>query len=143
MDAPTKLDNTSQQEFTIRQAAQTFGVTPRTLRFYEEKGLILPKREGQERLYSRRDLARLRYIRMGKSVGFSLDEIRELLALYEPVNRAPAQLDSTLKKVRTRIERLEAQKNDLENAIAELAHAGRMIAGMLANRRGMAGTHSV
>src|SRR5580700_7216029 len=69
--------------FTIRDLTKEFGVSARTLRFYEEKGLLDPRRNGEQRLYSRRDRARLRYVLMGKSVGFSLEEVREMLDLYD------------------------------------------------------------
>ncbi len=123
------------EEATIRQVAREFSLTPRTLRFYEEKGLVRPRRVGQDRLYSRRDRVRLRYIQMGKSVGFSLDEIRELLELYEQGKQPPGQLDTTLAKVRLRLDRLQAQRVDLDTAIAELTHAGNMIANMIAARQ--------
>src|SRR5436190_19438385 len=72
-----------QETFTIRDLTLEFGISARTLRFYEEKGLISPRRNGQERLYSRRDRARLKYVRMGKTVGFSIVEVRERLELYD------------------------------------------------------------
>ena len=70
------------QMMTIRQMCDTFDVTPRTLRFYEAKELIFPVRGGQKRLYSKRDRARLKLILRGKRFGFSLEEIRQLLDLY-------------------------------------------------------------
>lgn len=124
-----------QETFTIRHAVREFNVTSRTLRFYEEKGLLRPRRVGQERLYTRRDRARLKYILMGKAVGFSLDEIREMLDLYDLGDRQIPQLDNTLRKVRDRITRLETQKVDLDRAIAELTHAARMIEGMITTRQ--------
>src|SRR5437588_5761655 len=71
------------KSFTIRELTKEFGISARTLRFYEEKGLIVPRRNGQERLYSRRDRARLKYVLMGKAVGFSLEEVRQMLDLYD------------------------------------------------------------
>ena len=67
--------------FSIRDLTKELGVSARTLRFYEEKGLVAPRRNGQERRYSRRDRARLKYVLMGKAVGFSLEEVREMLDL--------------------------------------------------------------
>src|SRR5688500_726410 len=111
MQAPVTLAvNADQETFTIRHAVREFNVTSRTLRFSEEKGLLRPHRVGQERLYTRRDRARLKYIQMGKSVGFSLDEIREMLDLYDLGDRQIPQLDNTLRKVRDRITRLQSQK---------------------------------
>jgi DNA-binding transcriptional MerR regulator len=135
MRAASVAAEIDQDTFTIRHAVREFNVTSRTLRFYEEKGLLRPRRVGQERLYTRRDRARLKYILMGKSVGFSLDEIREMLDLYDLGDRQVSQLDTTLSKVRGRIARLETQKLDLDRAIAELSHAAKMIEGMIATRR--------
>ena len=73
----------SDELMTIRQMCDTFDVTPRTLRFYETKELVSPVREGQHRLYARRDRARLKLILRGKRFGFSLEEIRQLLDLYD------------------------------------------------------------
>ena len=134
-DAATLNTDIAQDTFTIRHAVREFNVTSRTLRFYEEKGLLQPRRRGQERLYTRRDRARLKYILMGKSVGFSLDEIREMLDLYELGDRQVPQLDNTLGKVRERLARLESQKVDIDGAIAELSHAAKVLEGMIATRR--------
>ncbi|HEY0441349.1 MAG TPA: MerR family DNA-binding transcriptional regulator [Xanthobacteraceae bacterium] len=119
---------------TIRELCREFQVTARTLRFYEEKGLVSPLRRGQERLYGRRDRARLRYVLMGRSVGFSLDEIREMLDLYDLGDRQATQLKVAYDKFGERLARLERQKQEIDNAIAELAHARKMMAGMLALR---------
>ena len=69
--------------FTIRDLTKEFDVSARTLRFYQEKGLLDPARRGEQRLYSRRDRARLAYVLAGKAVGFSLEEVREMLDLYD------------------------------------------------------------
>jgi DNA-binding transcriptional MerR regulator len=103
--------------FTIRDLTKECGVTARTLRFYEEKGLLSPRRDGLERLYSRRDRARLKYVLMGKNVGFSLDEVREMLDLYDIGDGQETQLRVALSKFRERLARLERQKADLERVI--------------------------
>jgi DNA-binding transcriptional MerR regulator len=121
-----------QDIFTIRDLAKECGVTARTLRFYEEKGLLTPRRAGLERLYSRRDRARLKYVLMGKSVGFSLEEVREMLDLYDLADGRTTQLKVALAKFRERIARLEAQKSDIDRAIAELMRASGMVEAMLA-----------
>src|SRR6266487_2885931 len=72
-----------QSVFTIRDLTKEFEVSARTLRFYEEKGLLDPTRRGEQRLYSRRDRARLAYVLAGKTVGFSLEDVREMLDLYD------------------------------------------------------------
>jgi DNA-binding transcriptional MerR regulator len=123
-----------QDIFTIRDLAKECGVTARTLRFYEEKGLLTPRRAGLERLYSRRDRARLKYVLMGKSVGFSLEEVREMLDLYDLADGRTTQLKVALAKFRQRIAGLEAQKSDIDRAIAELTRASATVETMLAGR---------
>ncbi len=123
-----------QNVFTIHDLTREFGVSARTLRFYEEKGLLDPKRKGEQRLYSRRDRARLKYVLMGKCVGFSLQEVREMLDLYDLGDGGVTQLTVALSKFQERIGRLERQKADIENAIGELTRASIAIATMLAAR---------
>src|ERR1700736_7005557 len=84
--------------FTIRALTKEFGLSARTLRFYEEKGLLDPTRRGEQRLYSRRDRARLAYVLAGKAVGFSLEEVREMLDLYDLGDGQATQLKVALKK---------------------------------------------
>jgi DNA-binding transcriptional MerR regulator len=120
--------------FTIRELTKEFSVSARTLRFYEEKGLLNPQRRGQDRLYSRRDRARLRYVQMGKTVGFSLEEIREMLDLYDLGDRQVTQLKVAHGKFGERIARLEHQRSEIDRAVAELAHARKLIETMLTNR---------
>jgi len=124
--------------FTIRELARECGVTARTLRFYEEKGLLNPRRQGLERLYSRRDRARLKYVLMGRNVGFSLDEVREMLDLYDVGDGQATQLSVTLARFRERIGRLERQKTEIERVIDELRRASDTVARML--EEGEAGT---
>ena len=133
-DGGTGLSDGRDQSFTIRELAREFALTARTLRFYEEKGLIHPRRAGLERVYSRRGRARLKYIEMGKCVGFSLEEIGEMLDLYDLGDRQVTQLKVTLGKVDERIERLAKQRVEIDRAVAELAHARKMIEGILAAR---------
>jgi len=120
--------------YGIRDLGREFRVSARTLRFYEEKGLISPRREGQDRLYSRRDRARLQYVLMGKSVGFSLDEIREMLDFHDAGERQGANLRAALHKFEERIGRLQQQKSDIDRALAELGHAHKRLEGMIATR---------
>jgi DNA-binding transcriptional MerR regulator len=122
------------ETFGIRELAAEFGLSARTLRFYEEKGLVSPRRSGQERIYGRRDRARLKYVQMGKCVGFSLEEIREMLDLYDLGDRQVTQLRVALDKIDARIDRLQRQKAEIDRAVAELAHARKVIEGMLAAR---------
>jgi DNA-binding transcriptional MerR regulator len=119
---------------TIREMCDAFGVTPRTLRFYEQKELLFPDRDGTKRLFTRRDRARLKLILRGKRFGFSLEEIRQLLDLYQRGDRQHAQLSRAYEVAQTRLADLERQRNDLDAAIAELreqmAWGEKMLASM-------------
>lgn len=106
--------------FTIRQLCLEFKCTPRALRFYEDKGLISPARDGMNRVYSYKDRARLELILRGKRVGLALAEIGQILDLYELNDGGAAQNAKSLVKFRERIVELEAQRNDIEQAIDEL-----------------------
>ncbi len=106
--------------FTISDLSAEFSVTPRALRFYEDEGLIAPERRGTSRIYSHRDRARLAWILRGKRVGFSLGEIREMIDLYDVGDERHTQRAVTIDRCRARIATLEAQKHDLDAAIAEL-----------------------
>ncbi|QBX35427.1 MerR family DNA-binding transcriptional regulator [Paracoccus liaowanqingii] len=105
---------------SIRQMCDAFAVTPRTLRFYEARELIFPHRRGQHRLYDRRDRARLTLILRGKRFGFSLEQIRQLLELYEPGGTNRAQVAATIEIGRARLADMEQQYAELSEAIAEL-----------------------
>ena len=105
---------------TIRQMCDTFNVTPRTLRFYEGRELLFPRRQGQVRLYGRADRARLTLILRGKRFGFSLEQIRQLLELYDPTERNLTQTTAILATARERLADMERQHSELGEAIAEL-----------------------
>lgn len=120
--------------FTIGDLAREFGVTLRTLRFYEDKELLNPQRQGQNRLYSRRDRARLKLVLMGKKVGFSLTAIKEMLDLYDLKDGQATQLRVALKRFEGQIEHLRRQKQDIEQAIGELTRTTHVIAGLLSAR---------
>ena len=110
----------SDELMTIRQMCDAFDVTPRTLRFYEARELIFPERRGQHRLYDRRDRARLTLILRGKRFGFSLEELRQLLELYEPGGANSTQIAATIAVARQRLADMERQYADLKEAIADL-----------------------
>lgn len=110
----------SEDLMTIRQMCDAFDVTPRTLRFYEARELIFPQRRGQHRLYDRRDRARLILILRGKRFGFSLEQIRQLLQLYEPGGTNRAQIAATIGVGRDRLADMERQYAELSEAIADL-----------------------
>jgi DNA-binding transcriptional MerR regulator len=105
---------------TIGQMCAAFGVTPRTLRFYEAKELLAPIREGQKRLYTRRCRARLKLILQGKRFGFSLEDIRQLLDLYDIGDQQTTQLARTHALAVERLRAMEAQRAELDTAIADL-----------------------
>ena len=105
---------------TIRQMCDAFDVTPRTLRFYEAKELLSPRREGQKRLFSRRDRGRLKLILRGKRFGFSLEEIRQLLDLYHVGDQQFTQLSRTRELAGERLRDMQRQREELDDAIAEL-----------------------
>ena len=104
----------------IREMCEAFEVTPRTLRFYEAKELLFPIREGQKRLFTKRDRARLKLILRGKRFGFSLEEIRQLLDLYHMDDGQHTQLSKSYELAKSHLADMEAQKAELEEAIAEL-----------------------
>jgi DNA-binding transcriptional MerR regulator len=106
--------------YTIRQLCQEFECTARALRFYEDRGLLAPARDGQNRIYSHRDRGRLQLILGGKRLGLSLAEIGELLDLYSLDDGGQQQAAKSLPKFKERISALERQKLDIDNAIAEL-----------------------
>jgi DNA-binding transcriptional MerR regulator len=106
--------------YSIGEMCDAFGVTARALRFYEDEQLIAPERRGTSRLYTDRDRARLTWILRGKSVGFSLNDIRELLDLYDLGDHQHTQMLATLERCRERIDALHRQKQDIDATIAEL-----------------------
>jgi DNA-binding transcriptional MerR regulator len=106
--------------YSIRQLTKEMGVTSRTLRHYEDEGLLAPERQGQSRIYSPRDRARLVLILRGRRVGFSLAEMREILDLYNSEDHGVAQFQHSRKKFAERIVALEAQRKDIDESIAEL-----------------------
>lgn len=111
------------RSFTIRQLTKEFGVTARTLRFYEDEGLIAPERRGQTRIYSSRDRARIILILRGRRVGFALAEIREILDLYDVHDGGVRQTMHARKKFEEQLHKLERQKVDIEESLSELRRA--------------------
>ena len=114
-------DGICEELLGIREMCDAFGVTPRTLRFYEASELLSPRRRGQTRLYTRRDRARLTLILRGKRFGFSLDQLRELLDLYDPASGNRMQAAATLAIARERLADMRRQQAELHEAVGELA----------------------
>lgn len=106
--------------YSISELAREFGVTARALRFYEDKDLLHPARDGMTRVYSNRDRARLTLIVRGKRVGLPLADIREILDLYTIGGDQRMQLRTTLDKFRNQVVELESQRADIETALEEL-----------------------
>ncbi|MEC9345941.1 MAG: MerR family DNA-binding transcriptional regulator [Pseudomonadota bacterium] len=111
---------TETKTWSIRDLSIEFDITPRTLRFYEDKGLINPTRKGTQRIYDRRDKGRLALILRGKRLGFSLAEIRDWLDLYDLRDGQVAQAQVLMTASRQRMSALEQQRRDLDETIREL-----------------------
>ena len=105
---------------TIREMCDAYEVTPRTLRFYEAKELLFPNRQGTKRLFTRRDRARLKLILRGKRFGFSLEEIRQLLDLYDVGDQHVTQISKTVELATQRLTDMESQRAELDEAIEDL-----------------------
>lgn len=108
------------EEISIRDLAKEFDVTTRTLRFYEDQGLLMPERRGQHRIFVARDRVRLKLILRGKRLGFKLYEIRDLIDMYDAEQGEEGQLQSFLSKIAQRQADLIQKKKDIEETLAEL-----------------------
>lgn len=106
--------------FSISDLAREFDITPRTIRFYEEKGLITPQRKGSVRVFSSADRVRLKLILRGKRIGFSLEESRDIIEMYEPETANTRQLESLLNKIHEKRTVLELQKKEINNMLKDL-----------------------
>lgn len=120
--------------YSVNQVAGDLGITPRAIRFYEARGLIAPRRVGPNRVFDKRDRARLMMILRGKRLGFSLDEIRDYLDLYESDRTQVSQMQMLLDLTRQRIAGLRAQRRDLEQTLFELEDIERQVVSALAER---------
>src|SRR5476651_1251402 len=123
-----------QRIYSIAELAREFAITARTIRFYEDEGLIKPRRQGLTRLYSAGDRARLGWILRGKRLGFSLAEIKELLDLYEVDRTGLQQLRELLRRSRVHIAELERKWRDLDAHIAEFKEVETQVMAELKQR---------
>jgi DNA-binding transcriptional MerR regulator len=106
--------------YTISELAREFGVTTRTIRFYEEKGLVTPRRQGQKRLYTAADRVRIKLILRGKRIGMTLDESVEVIDMYDPEHDNSEQLHSLIRRVQEKRQRLLQQQRDIEEMLRGL-----------------------
>ncbi len=123
------------ETYGIAELAQEFDVTTRTIRFYEDKGLLSPSRQGQRRVYAPRDQVRLRLIMRGKRLGFSLDEIRELINLYDVDPTEVTQLRHFLEKIRERKSALVLQQADIAKTLEEIQRIESQCSAMLSEKQ--------
>lgn len=121
---------------TIREMCDAFDVTPRTLRFYEAKELLFPIREGQKRLFTKRDRARLTLILRGKKFNFSLEEIRQMLDLYQEEDGGKTQMRETLKAYHVKLAEMEVQKQALLQVMSELEQEIAFVEGQIEELNG-------
>ena len=110
----------TEQLYTISDLAREFEVTTRTIRFYEEKGLVAPRREGQKRLYTPADRVRIKLILRGKRIGMSLDECVDVIDMYDPEHNNAEQLHSLINRVQEKRERFLQQRRDLDDMLKGL-----------------------
>jgi DNA-binding transcriptional MerR regulator len=136
---PNGKGSTAERPFTIGELAREFGITTRTIRFYEAKGLIAPQRKGTARVYARRDRARLLLILRGKNLGFALEEIKEYLELYDADPTQVTQLRHLLGKIDERLVRLRIKKADLDRTQQELKAMRAQVVAALRQRSSPAG----
>src|SRR5690242_20156617 len=114
------MDKTARTEFSIGELAREFDVTPRAIRFYEDQGLLAPRRDGQRRIYTARDRTRLKLTLRGKRLGLTLSEIRELIDMYEPGRDERPQLERFLAVLEAHQASLVQQQADIEAQLAEI-----------------------
>jgi len=128
-----------QRIYSIAELAREFAITARTIRFYEDEGLIKPRRQGLTRLYSAGDRTRLGWILRGKRLGFSLAEIKELLDLYQVDRTGVSQLRELQRRSRLHIEDLQRRRSDLDAHIKEFEEVEMQVDAELRKRGGEAG----
>lgn len=128
-------ESAERTEFSISELAREFDVTPRAIRFYEDQGLLSPRREGQRRVYTPRDRTRLKLTLRGKRLGLTLSEIRELIDLYEPGRDERPQLERFLAVLEAHIASLLQQRHDIEAQLSELQAFQKKVRKQLKERR--------
>ena len=124
--------------YSISELAHEFDVTPRTIRYYEDEGLLTPQREGQTRIYSHKDKIRLKLTLRGKRLGFSLAEIRELFDMYDTDRSSKTQLNSMIQLIEAKRHSLSQQLEDIQMVMAELEAAEQRCVNSLNNLKSAA-----
>ena len=117
--------------FAISDLAREFGITPRTIRFWEDQGILAPEREGSKRVFTRRDRARLKMALRGKRLGLSLAEIKDLIGMYSSTDDETPQLLECLRVMSSRREALEQQREDIEAVLSEIREFERQCRALL------------
>jgi DNA-binding transcriptional MerR regulator len=130
------METVTVQRYSIGDLSREFDVTPRTIRFYEDRGLIAPTRRGQNRVYTLRDRTRLKLILRGKRLGFSISEIGEILNLYDAPDGEQSQLEFFVGKIRARREALEDQARDLAEVLDELTEVEQRCTALMVGAEG-------
>lgn len=126
----------SKRTWSISELAEEFGVSTRTIRFYEEKGYINPRRDGQRRIFRASDRTRIRLILRGKRIGMSLDECMEIIGMYNPQEDGSAQLESLISKIADRRAKLEQQKTDIDETLRALDDIEKLCRNAQEDKRG-------
>jgi|TARA_B110000438_G_scaffold81283_2_gene81124 DNA-binding transcriptional MerR regulator len=111
------------KQFSISDLAAEFGITTRTLRFYEEKGLLAPKRIGKTRIFSSAQRVKLVLILRGKRLGFSLEESRDIIEMYDPLAKNKRQLQSLMEKIAEKRQIIEKQRAEINSMLEDLRAA--------------------
>ena len=120
--------------FAISDLSREFGITPRTIRFWEDQGILSPQREGSKRVFTRRDRARLKMALRGKRLGLSLAEIKDLIGMYDGEQDETSQLQECLRVMAKRRQALEQQREDIETMLAEIGQFETQCRGILIQR---------
>ena len=115
-----RKDDPTQEQFSISELSQEFDVTTRAIRFYEDEGLLEPQRQGRQRVYSSRDRVRLKLILRGKRLGFSLNEIGDIIDMYDSEPGEVGQLQYFIEKICVRRKTLKQQRDDIDVTLKEL-----------------------
>lgn len=132
----TRVSVTFMSTYTISELAREFDITPRAIRFYEDQGLIAPRREGSRRIYSPRDRTRLKLTLRGKRLGFSLQEIKEMVDMYESPQDTLPQLELFMSKLAQQRRLLEQQREDLEVTLTEISNFEQQCRKLIASHGG-------